>query len=56
MLRTIGLLVILLCAAFVLPAGAQDRSIALVLDASGSMKAALPGGSTRMLLTRLVGM
>ncbi len=32
-----------------LPARAEaDKSIALVLDASGSMKAALPDGKTRM--------
>jgi hypothetical protein len=31
-----------------LPVDAQDRSIALVLDASGSMKAALPDGSKRI--------
>lgn len=49
MLRTIGLLISLPCAALsVLPAYAQDRSVALVLDASGSMKAALPDRTTRM--------
>ena len=41
---------VLLCAAF--PAlsaqAANDRSVALVLDASGSMNAALPDGATRM--------
>jgi hypothetical protein len=30
------------------PVSAHDRSVALVLDASGSMKAALPDGSTRI--------
>jgi Ca-activated chloride channel family protein len=49
MSRLIGLLIILFSAAVsTLPAGAQDRSVALVLDASGSMKAALPDGTTRM--------
>jgi uncharacterized protein (DUF58 family) len=47
--RTIGLLISLPCVALsVLPAYAQDRSVALVLDASGSMKAALPDRTTRM--------
>jgi ribosomal protein L16/L10AE len=60
MLRTIGLLISLPCVALsVLPAYAQDRSVALVLDASGSMKAALPDGTTRIdaaktAVTRLV--
>ena len=49
MLRVIGLLTALPCAVLsTSPAGAQDRSIALVLDASGSMKAALPDGATRI--------
>jgi hypothetical protein len=49
MLRTIALLISMPCVALsVLPAGAQDRSVALVLDASGSMKAALPDGTTRI--------
>jgi hypothetical protein len=49
MLRVIGLLIALPCAtASTLPAGAQDSSVALVLDASGSMKAALPDGATRI--------
>ena len=49
MLRVIVFLVSLSYAALsVSPAHAQDRSIALVLDASGSMKAALPDGATRM--------
>jgi von Willebrand factor type A domain len=39
----------LLCTAFTLPAYAEaDRTIALILDSSGSMKAALPDGQTRM--------
>jgi hypothetical protein len=43
-------LCLLICATFPrLPAQAsQDRSVALVLDASGSMKAALSDGATRM--------
>jgi hypothetical protein len=46
--RTIGLLISLPCVALsVLPAYAQDRSVAMVLDASGSMKAALPDRTTR---------
>lgn len=49
MFHLIRFLVALPCAAgSILPAHAQDRSIALVLDASGSMKAALPDGTTRM--------
>jgi hypothetical protein len=49
MLRMTGLLIALPCAGLsALPASAQDRSIALVLDASGSMKAMLPDGATRM--------
>jgi Ca-activated chloride channel family protein len=49
MLRMIGFLVALSCAAlFAFTAHAQDRSIALVLDASGSMKAALPDGAARI--------
>ena len=49
MLRVIGLLTALPCAVLsTSPAGAQDRSIALVLDASGSMKAALPDGARRI--------
>ena len=55
-------LCLLFCATFpLLPAKAsQDRSVALVLDASGSMKAALSDGATRMdaakdAVARLVG-
>lgn len=49
MLRATSLLISVSCTVlFALPAHAQDRSVALVLDASGSMKAALPDGTTRM--------
>jgi hypothetical protein len=49
MFRVIACFIALPCAVLsALPAGAQDRSIALVLDASGSMKAMLPDGATRM--------
>jgi Mg-chelatase subunit ChlD len=49
MLRAVSLLVAFLYAALsVLPACGQDRSVALVLDASGSMKAGLPDGTTRV--------
>ena len=49
MLRAAGVLISLSFAALsALPAYAQDRSILLVLDASGSMKAALLDGTTRM--------
>lgn len=42
-------LCLLFCATYpLLAAQAQDRSVALVLDASGSMKAALSDGATRM--------
>ena len=49
MLRAINLFISVSCTVLsALPACAQDRSVALVLDASGSMKAALPDGTTRM--------
>jgi hypothetical protein len=49
MFRVIACFIALLWAALAaLPASAQDRSIALVLDASGSMKATLPDGTTRI--------
>ena len=49
MLRAAGVLISLSFAALsALPAYAQDRSILLVLDASGSMNAALLDGTTRM--------
>ena len=49
MSRMVDLLIVLSCAVLsTYPAHAQDRSVALVLDASGSMKAALPDGTTRM--------
>ncbi len=49
MSRAAGLLISLSFVALsALPAYAQDRSVLLVLDASGSMKAALPDGTTRM--------
>ncbi len=45
----LSLLLLLYAGAFITPAHAEaDRSIALILDASGSMKAALPDGKTRM--------
>ncbi len=48
-MRAIAVTVALQPMAFaILPAQAEDRSVALVLDASGSMKAALPDGATRM--------
>jgi hypothetical protein len=49
MFRATSLAIMLLFAAApASPVSAQDRSVALVLDASGSMKAALPDGSTRI--------
>jgi hypothetical protein len=49
MFRVISFVILLLfMAPSASPALAQDRSVALVLDGSGSMKAALPDGSTRI--------